>query len=36
MAPWLLSWLDRGALINVDAPECGTLVVRGSMRHKVT
>ena len=21
---WLTSWLDRGALINVDAPGCGT------------
>ena len=23
------SWLDSGALINVDAPGCGTLVVQG-------
>ena len=22
-------WLDRGALINVDAPGCGTSVVQG-------
>ena len=28
------SCLDRGALINVDAPGCGTLVVRGPTKHK--
>ena len=27
--PWWLSCLDHGALNNVDAPGCGTLVVRG-------
>ena len=27
--PWWPSCLDRGALINVDAPGCGTSVVRG-------
>ena len=27
--PWWSSCLDRGALMNVDAPGCGTLVVRG-------
>ena len=27
--PWWLSWLDRGALINVDSPGCGTSVVQG-------
>ena len=26
---WLLSCLDRGALITVDTPGCGTSVVRG-------
>ena len=31
---WLPSWLDRGALINVDAPGCGTSVVRGPTGHK--
>ena len=25
---------DHGALINVDAPGCGTSVVRGQMGHK--
>ena len=30
--PWLPSWLDRGALINVDAPGCGTSVVRVTSR----
>ena len=37
MAEWLVpfwpSWLDPGALINVDAPGCGTSVVRGPMGH---
>ena len=28
------SCLDRGALINVDAPGCGTSVVRGPTGHK--
>ena len=28
------SWLDCGALINVDAPGCGTSVVRGPTVHK--
>ena len=28
---WWPSCLDRGALINVDAPGCGTSVVRGLM-----
>ena len=28
------SCLDRGVLINVDAPGCGTSVVRGSTKHK--
>ena len=32
--PWWLSWLDCGALINVDAPGCGMLVVRGPTGHK--
>ena len=32
--PWWPSCLDRGALINVDAPGCGTSVVRDSMGHK--
>ena len=27
--PWWPSSLDRGALINVEAPGCGTSVVRG-------
>ena len=26
---WLPSRLDHGALLNVDAPGCGTTVVRG-------
>ena len=25
--PWWPSWLDRGALINAEAPGCGTSVV---------
>ena len=29
-----LSWLDRDELINVDAPGCGTSVVRGPTGHK--
>ena len=29
-----LSWLDGGALINVEAPGCGTSVVRGPTGHK--
>ena len=29
LPPWLPSWLDCGELINVDAPGCGTSVVRG-------
>ena len=33
-APWLPSWLDHGALINADAPGCGTSVVQGPTRHK--
>ena len=28
------SWLDLGALINVDAPGCGTSVVQGPKGHK--
>ena len=32
--PWWLSYLDRGALNNVDAPGCGTSVVRGPTGHK--
>ena len=24
---WWPNWLDRGALVNVDAPGCGTSVV---------
>ena len=31
--PRLLKWLDRGALINVDTPGCGTSVVRGLKGH---
>ena len=31
---WLLSWLHCGALIHVDAPGCGTSVVRGWTGHK--
>ena len=31
---WLPNWLDRIALINVDAPGCGTSVVRGPTGHK--
>ena len=27
--PFVPSWLDCGALIHVDAPGCGTSVVRG-------
>ena len=33
--PWWPSCLDRGALINVDAPGCGTLVVRGPTGQKL-
>ena len=32
--PWWPSCLDRGALINVNAPGCGTSVVRGPTGHK--
>ena len=32
--PRLSIWLDCGALINVEAPECGTSVVRGPLGHK--
>ena len=32
--PWWPSCLDRGALINADAPGCGTSVVRGPKGHK--
>ena len=32
--PWSLSWLDRGALINVDATGFGLSVVRGPTGHK--
>ena len=32
--PWWPSWLGRGALINVDAPGCGTSLVRGTTGHK--
>ena len=32
--PWWPSCLDRGALNNVDAPGCGTSVVRGPTGHK--
>ena len=32
--PWWPSCLDRGALINADAPGCGTSVVRGPTGHK--
>ena len=32
--PWWLSCLDRGALINADAPGCGTSMVRGLKGHK--
>ena len=32
--PLWLSWLDHGALINVDAPGCGTSVVQGPTGHK--
>ena len=32
--PWWSSCLDRGALINVDAPGFGTSVVRGPTGHK--
>ena len=32
--PWWPSCSDRGALNNVDAPGCGTSVVRGSTGHK--
>ena len=31
---WWLSRLDSCALINVDAPGCGTSVVRGLTGHK--
>ena len=32
--PWWPCCLDRGALINVDAPGCVTSVVRGPTGHK--
>ena len=32
--PWWPSCLDRGALNNVDAPGCGTSVVRGPTGYK--
>ena len=32
--PWWPSCLDRGALNNVEAPGCGTSVVRGPTGHK--
>ena len=32
--PCFSSWLDCGAIINVDAPVCGMSVVRGPMGHK--
>ena len=32
---WWLSWLDSGALINVDAPECGMSVVSRPDRAQV-
>ena len=32
--PWWPSCLDPGALNNVDAPGCGTSVVRGPTGHK--
>ena len=32
--PWWPSWLVSAALINVDAPGCGTSVVRGPTGHK--
>ena len=32
--PWWLNCLDGGALINVEAPGCGTSVVRGPTGHK--
>ena len=31
---WCPSWLDCGALINVDAPGCGTSVVSGPTEDK--
>ena len=31
---WWPSWLGRGAVINVNAPGCGTSVVRGPTGHK--
>ena len=31
---WWLWWLDRGALVNVEAPGCGTSVVQGATGHK--
>ena len=34
LSPWLPSWLDRGALINVEVQGCGTSVVRGPKGHK--
>ena len=33
--PWWPSWLEHSALINVDAPGCGTSVVRGPTVHKL-
>ena len=32
---WWPSWLDRDALINVDAPGFGTSVARGPTGHKL-
>ena len=32
--PWWPGFLDCGALINVEAPGCGTSVVRGPTGHK--
>ena len=34
IGPWLPSWLDRGALINANAPGCDTSVVRDPTGHK--
>ena len=34
MSLWL-KWLDRGVQIKVDAPGCGTSVVRGPTQHKL-
>ena len=32
--PWWPNCLDRGALNDVEAPGCGTSVVRGPMGYK--